>query len=140
MILAELLSTPLSSRWIVNYHEHDSLLENRPEENLSEDERKAAWEEYEREKLGIYIGSLMPPGNFPPSGNFAHSTNYAQSLMGPNVAAGSQISVRRVVPYIPPPRTNVTIGPVKTRVVFDPEFGDKPVSTVLTSDELHAAS
>ena len=128
------MSTSLSHRWIVNYHEHDSLLENRPEENLSEDERKAAWEEYEREKLGIYIGSLIPPGNFP------HSTNYTQSLMAPNVTAGSQISVRRVVPYIPPPRTNVTIAPVRTRIVMDPEFGDKPVSTVLTGDELHMAS
>jgi len=60
--------------------------------------------------------------------------------MAPTVTAGSQISVRRVVPYIPPQRTNVTIGPVNTRVVFDPEFGDKPVSTVLTGDELHTAS
>jgi len=124
----------LSSRWIINYHEHDSLLENRPEENLSEDERKAAWEEYEREKLGFYFDSLVPPGNFP------HSTSYTQSLAAPRVAAGSQISVRRVVPYVPPPRRNVTIAPMKTRITMDPEFGDEPVSTVLSSDELQMAS
>ena len=35
---------------IITYHEHDSLLENRPEEDLSEEERKAAWAEYENEK------------------------------------------------------------------------------------------
>jgi len=134
VILAELLSSSSSSHWIVNYHEHDSLLENRPEENLSEDERKAAWEEYEREKLGIYIGSLIPPGNFPPS------ANYAQSLLAPRVAGGSQISVRRVMPYMPASRTNLTIGPMRTRINIDSDFGDDPVSTVLTDNELRMAS
>lgn len=128
------MSSSSSCRWIVNFHEHDSLLENRPEENLSEDERKAAWEEYEREKLGIYIGSLIPPGNFPPA------TNYTQSLLAPRIAAGSQISVRRVVPYIPPPRTNVTIGPVRTRVNLDLDFSEDLVSTVLSRTELQTAS
>lgn len=33
-------------KWIVSYHEQDSLLENRPEEDLSEEERKAAWAEF----------------------------------------------------------------------------------------------
>lgn len=34
----------------MKYHEHDTLLQNRPEEDLSEEERKTAWEEYEKEK------------------------------------------------------------------------------------------
>lgn len=32
--------------WIINYHEHDSLLEHVFSEELSEEDRKAAWEEY----------------------------------------------------------------------------------------------
>jgi len=135
VILAELLSSSLSSRWVVNYHEHDSLLENRPEENLSEDERKAAWEEYEREKLGIYMGSLIPSGNFP------YSSDYAmQPMTAPMVAAGSQINVHRVVPYVPPPRNKLTIPAMKPRVAMDSYFGDDPVSSVLGDDEIQTAS
>lgn len=48
LLLAELLTE--HKEWIVQYHEHDSLLENRPEEHLSEAERLAAWEEFERER------------------------------------------------------------------------------------------
>lgn len=36
---------------IYKYHEHDSLLENKSEETLNEDEIKAAWEEFEAEKV-----------------------------------------------------------------------------------------
>jgi len=52
-MLAELL-TKLKD-WIIQYHEHDSLLENKIEEELPEEERKAAWEEYEQEKKGLRV-------------------------------------------------------------------------------------
>lgn len=37
-------------QWIVSYHEHDSLLENKVSEGLSKEEREAAWAEYQQEK------------------------------------------------------------------------------------------
>ena len=59
LVLAELLTT--QKDWIVKYHEHDSLLENRPDEHLSEEEREKAWEEYEREKQGLYTNAYTYP-------------------------------------------------------------------------------
>ncbi|CAL4066811.1 unnamed protein product [Meganyctiphanes norvegica] len=47
-LLAELLRR--QKKWIVDYHEQDSLLENIENEELSEEERKAAWEEYGKER------------------------------------------------------------------------------------------
>ncbi|XP_030603016.1 transcriptional regulator ATRX-like isoform X2 [Archocentrus centrarchus] len=46
-ILAQLLQT--CKDHIVSYHEHESLLDHKQEEELSEAERKAAWAEYEAE-------------------------------------------------------------------------------------------
>lgn len=45
---------------IYKYHEHDSLLENKSEETLNEAEIKAAWEEFEAEKV------VRPPVNYMP--------------------------------------------------------------------------
>jgi len=35
---------------VEEYFEHDSLLEDRPDENLTEEEQRAAWDEFENEK------------------------------------------------------------------------------------------
>ncbi|XP_023703931.1 transcriptional regulator ATRX isoform X3 [Cryptotermes secundus] len=64
-LLAELLKE--HEEWIVTYHEHESLLENKEEEELNEEERKAAWEEYESEKKG----KIIPPVTGPPTLNMA---------------------------------------------------------------------
>ena len=50
-LLAELITKHKEIIWKI--HDHDSLLENQVEQNLTEEERKAAWEEYENEKKGI---------------------------------------------------------------------------------------
>lgn len=47
-LLADLLSEKPSL--VASYHDHDSLLENRLDEGLSEAERAEAWREYEEEK------------------------------------------------------------------------------------------
>merc|ERR1712223_756889 len=62
LLLPELLNKHGSMIW--SYHDHDSLLENQGDENLTEEERKAAWEEFENEKKGISnfaeVGELNP--------------------------------------------------------------------------------
>uniref|UniRef100_A0A670Z181 Transcriptional regulator ATRX n=1 Tax=Pseudonaja textilis TaxID=8673 RepID=A0A670Z181_PSETE len=71
-ILAELLQ--IQKEYIVGYHEHDSLLDHKEEEELTEEERKAAWAEYEAEKK---VGALLNhsgPNMFPP--NFTSQTPY----------------------------------------------------------------
>uniref|UniRef100_T1IWW8 ATP-dependent helicase ATRX n=1 Tax=Strigamia maritima TaxID=126957 RepID=T1IWW8_STRMM len=61
-LLAELLLR--QKQWISSYHEHDSLLENKASEELTEEERKAAWAEYEAEKKGLMSAGLglLPQG------------------------------------------------------------------------------
>ncbi|XP_053361404.1 transcriptional regulator ATRX isoform X2 [Clarias gariepinus] len=56
--LAELLQNFKDQ--IVGYHEHDSLLDHKEEEALSEEERKAAWAEYEAEKKGLSMRFNQP--------------------------------------------------------------------------------
>nr|XP_046261942.1 transcriptional regulator ATRX [Scatophagus argus] len=56
--LAEMLQN--SKDQIVCYHEHDSLLDHKEEEELSEEERKAAWAEYEAEKKGVSMRTNYP--------------------------------------------------------------------------------
>ena len=39
-----------TKKLISSYHQHDSLLDHQETEELSEADRKAAWDEYENEK------------------------------------------------------------------------------------------
>jgi len=84
---------------------------------------------------------MQPPQAPRVIAGFSNSTGYTQSLLAPRVAAGSQISVRRVVPYdVAPPRTKVTLGPARSMASLISEFNDDSVSTVLTGSELQTAS
>ena len=48
---------------IITYHEHDSLLENIEDEELTEEERKAAWKDYEDEKNRPALAAQMRAPN-----------------------------------------------------------------------------
>ncbi|XP_076468089.1 uncharacterized protein LOC143298937 isoform X2 [Babylonia areolata] len=64
VLLAEIVSGDQKD-WFVALHEHDSLLENLVEQELTEEEKKAAWEEYENEKKGLRMNvSPMGQGGF----------------------------------------------------------------------------
>lgn len=55
-VLAQLLQT--CKDHIVSFHEHESLLGHKQEEELSEAERKAAWAEYEAEVKSCTLQSI----------------------------------------------------------------------------------
>jgi hypothetical protein len=70
-------------KWIVRYHEHDSLLENLLNEGLSDEELKAAWAEYEAEKAPQRpIPNVAVNTNVPTTGNAA--STYAQLMTSNN--------------------------------------------------------
>ncbi|XP_030001206.1 LOW QUALITY PROTEIN: transcriptional regulator ATRX [Sphaeramia orbicularis] len=60
LFLAELLQN--NKDQIACYHEHDSLLDHKEEEALSEEDRKAAWAEYEAEKKGLSMRTNYQSG------------------------------------------------------------------------------
>lgn len=81
------------------YHEHDSLLDHKEEEELSEEERKAAWAEYEAEKK---VGRGKPrarsqrhtdtPGAM---GELDEPVGPASGFSGSAAASGVRIGPRR---------------------------------------------
>lgn len=72
--------------FIVKCHEHDSLLENRPDEELTEEERNSAWNEYEKEKEGGHLPapdlSLLYLSQFNPAVNSPRFPAMQNSPMG----------------------------------------------------------
>ncbi|XP_071613717.1 transcriptional regulator ATRX isoform X3 [Heliangelus exortis] len=87
-ILAELLQ--INKEYIVGYHEHDSLLDHKEEEELTEEERKAAWAEYEAEKKGLTMRFNMPAGTNMLPTNFTSQTPYIPFNLGALSAMSNQ--------------------------------------------------
>ena len=83
-LLAEL--TIQRKDWVVTYHEHDSLLENKSEEELSESERKAAWDEFENEKRGVTNMAMMQDSSAFGNSNMPGLQDILISLSGRSVA------------------------------------------------------
>lgn len=69
-----------AKKWIFSYHEHDSLLENKIGEGLSEEDRQAAWAEYEAEKSRP---TFYNAANFS-AANFENMTRQLQQGQQPN--------------------------------------------------------
>ncbi|XP_051645849.1 transcriptional regulator ATRX isoform X2 [Manacus candei] len=88
-ILAELLQ--INKEYIVGYHEHDSLLDHKEEEELTEEERKAAWAEYEAEKKGITMRFNMPTGTNMIPTNFNSQTYIPYNLGALSAMSNQQL-------------------------------------------------
>ena len=77
-LLKEIITHEKTKDWILKFHEHDSLLEHKPEESLTKEEINKAWEEYENEKKGIFSHRYNPSMHFNPTQSvFANSHNDA---------------------------------------------------------------
>uniref|UniRef100_A0A8C3YAB8 DNA helicase n=1 Tax=Catharus ustulatus TaxID=91951 RepID=A0A8C3YAB8_CATUS len=88
-ILAELLQ--INKEYIVGYHEHDSLLDHKEEEELTEEERKAAWAEYEAEKKGMTMRFNMPTGTNTMPTNFNSQTYIPYNLGALSAMSNQQL-------------------------------------------------
>ncbi|XP_017778371.1 PREDICTED: transcriptional regulator ATRX homolog [Nicrophorus vespilloides] len=58
ILLGEMLQK--LEKLIYKYHEHQTLLENKVDEVLNEEERKAAWDEFENEKKNRNMNNMIP--------------------------------------------------------------------------------
>ncbi|XP_058631668.1 transcriptional regulator ATRX-like isoform X2 [Onychostoma macrolepis] len=93
-LLAQMLQS--CGQLIVSYHEHNSLLDHREEEELSEEERRAAWDEYRAEKkASVQNSNELIPRNanqaLQPlaSQNFAYTTKGVPSTTSLHVKQGN---------------------------------------------------
>lgn len=75
-LMAELLQA--HENVILTYHQHDSLLENQEEEGLNEEERRAAWLEFENEKN--HVPPPMTSYNMMPNMNMNYLNQYRTGL------------------------------------------------------------
>lgn len=96
---------------IYKYHEHDTLLENKEEETLNEEDRKQAWEEFEAEK--------NRPQYPPPMQNYPYPTR--PMGMGP-VTSNSFYGIR----------TDILLKLLSMKIKMDhPHFNDAAMKAAI---------
>jgi hypothetical protein len=100
-------------KWILRYHEHDSLLENKVSEGLSEEERKAAWAEYEDEKNNVVRAPVINGLNYLDlinnnNPNFQGLPQNFQSMYNPNMPDynAANVSVQDLLRHYQRPNGN----------------------------------
>ena len=85
-LLAEVLRA--APETVVNYHLHDDMLQNREEEELTEDQRAEAWKEYEEEHdFSLRRTATNPNPNLASNLPAMNSAILAASLQGYDVDA-----------------------------------------------------
>ncbi|XP_059407059.1 transcriptional regulator ATRX-like isoform X3 [Carassius carassius] len=120
-LLAQMLQS--CGQLIVSYHEHNSLLDHREEEELSEEERRAAWDEYRAEKkASIQNSNELTHRNANQalrqamaSLNFAYTTNSVPSTTSLHVKPGNAEGSAAWVTYN---NSNITFRLEHPNVVF----------------------
>ncbi|CAD7079720.1 unnamed protein product [Hermetia illucens] len=127
-ILASLLRN--SPNLVYKYHEHDSLLENKLEQELSEQEKADAWDAYEKDLQSsqnpdflsgmnsmpaLYPNpGFMPPGmgfGFHPDRNYpmGYAPPLSQSYLSPMGFGGNSSLLDMLKMFSPPPPTNPSL-------------------------------
>ena len=113
VLLAELIRKHPKLIW--KYHDHDSLLENQVDENLTEAERRAAWEEFEQEKKGLMplVLNKGPSGSTKgPSASSLHPYNSPYSAAAHAMVNGGAMLIPGGVPTMGSGTTAANINPV----------------------------
>ncbi|XP_041358763.1 transcriptional regulator ATRX-like [Gigantopelta aegis] len=109
VLLAEVIKS--QKDLVVTYHTHDSLLENKVDQELSEEDKKAAWEEYENEKKGI---SNRVQTGYP--GNMG--MGMGRGLLSPNNLMQIAQMVRAQYPNLPPEMFQAQVQSVLQRQIM----------------------
>lgn len=94
----------LHPQWITGYHEHDSLLEHRFAEELTEEEQKKAWENYEAKKTETadYVARQILISQLQQQQNSMLATGV--SLNNPTTSAANGSNQPVAMPYMNQPQ------------------------------------
>lgn len=100
VLLGEMLQK--YDRILYKYHEHQSLLENKESEGLNEEERKAAWEEFENEKVmrKTYNTGFGPMGMGLPGMNVQLLAKAFSNMVQRDNPSWSEMQINLIVPAL----------------------------------------